>query len=89
MDAEPLPHEVPSESPSAIIEEETTNKENHTNAVAPAVTTGTELSAPSALPTAKDTPKSNSKKPKKRKPKVPRDVTAPRQPLTGNFSIYS
>lgn len=27
--------------------------------------------------------KTSPKKPKKRKPKVPRDVTAPRQPLTG------
>ncbi|KAL0883084.1 hypothetical protein ABMA27_016550 [Loxostege sticticalis] len=31
----------------------------------------------------KDNPKPSPKKPKKRKPKVPRDVTAPRQPLTG------
>ncbi|CAH0715483.1 unnamed protein product, partial [Brenthis ino] len=31
----------------------------------------------------KDSQKPSPKKPKKRKPKVPRDVTAPRQPLTG------
>ncbi|CAG5045980.1 unnamed protein product [Parnassius apollo] len=31
----------------------------------------------------KDAQKPSPKKPKKRKPKVPRDVTAPRQPLTG------
>ncbi|XP_068633752.1 high mobility group protein 20A [Battus philenor] len=31
----------------------------------------------------KDLQKPSPKKPKKRKPKVPRDVTAPRQPLTG------
>lgn len=35
------------------------------------------------LVTSKDTQKPSPKKPKKRKPKVPRDVTAPRQPLTG------
>ncbi|KAI8436861.1 hypothetical protein MSG28_010313 [Choristoneura fumiferana] len=37
----------------------------------------------SAIPTAKDPQKPSPKKSKKRKPKVPRDVTAPRQPLTG------
>lgn len=37
----------------------------------------------SAIPTAKDPQKPSPKKAKKRKPKVPRDVTAPRQPLTG------
>ncbi|KAL4715439.1 hypothetical protein ACJJTC_015342 [Scirpophaga incertulas] len=31
----------------------------------------------------KDIPKPSVKKPKKRKPKIPRDVAAPRQPLTG------
>lgn len=35
----------------------------------------------------KDSQKPSPKKPKKRKPKVPRDVTAPRQPLTGGYLL--
>lgn len=44
--------------------------------------------AASAVPAqvpAKEAQKPSPRKPKKRKPKVPRDVDAPRQPLTGIF----
>lgn len=37
----------------------------------------------------KDSQKPSPKKPKKRKPKMPRDVTAPRQPLTGLCFVLS
>lgn len=38
---------------------------------------------------AKETLKQSPKKPKKRKPKTPRDETAPRQPLTGNSGLQA
>lgn len=37
----------------------------------------------------KETPKPSPRKPKKRKPKVPRDETAPKQPLTGTHIFPS
>lgn len=41
---------------------------------------------PTAMPVS-EVQKPSPKKPKKRKPKVPRDNTAPRQPLTGKIKL--
>lgn len=84
MESEPPPNEATKDSPSTPNEEEP-NKEPNSGAIAVAsgaVSAG-ELAAPPVPSVLKDTQKSNSKKPKKRKPKIPRDITAPRQPLTG------
>lgn len=85
MESEPPPSEAPTESPSTLNNEEDIIKEpnSNVNVAAPAAATANELAAPPVPSAVKDTLKSNSKKPKKRKPRVPRDVTAPRQPLTG------
>ncbi|KAJ8722137.1 hypothetical protein PYW08_004539 [Mythimna loreyi] len=84
MDSEPPPTETTTDSPPTQNEEEPNKDLNSgANTVVPAAATASELAAPPVPSVIKDTQKSNSKKPKKRKPKVPRDVTAPRQPLTG------
>ncbi|XP_041979045.1 high mobility group protein 20A [Aricia agestis] len=57
--------------------------EQETSTVTTPVDQNNETEASSELSNAKDIQKPSPKKPKKRKPKVPRDVTAPRQPLTG------
>lgn len=57
-------------------------EENAGSTLAPPLApAGGETSASTASVIGKTSPK----KPKKRKPKVPRDVTAPRQPLTGMY----
>ncbi|CAH0585648.1 unnamed protein product [Chrysodeixis includens] len=85
MESEPAHNEPSSESPSGNNEDKSLAEELSPSSNGPAATpaTSSESAAPSVQAAAKDTPKSNSKKPKKRKPKVPRDETAPRQPLTG------
>lgn len=89
MESELPPTEATTELPSTQNEEEPNNELNtSTNAAAPIATTSGELAATPVPSVLKDAQKSNSKKPKKRKPKVPRDVTAPRQPLTGNIYFY-
>lgn len=89
MEAEPTHNEQTSESPSGNNEDKSIAEELSPTANGPvaAPATTSDLATSSVQPNAKDTPKANSKKPKKRKPKVPRDVTAPRQPLTGETSI--
>ncbi|XP_035439323.2 high mobility group protein 20A isoform X2 [Spodoptera frugiperda] len=88
MESEPPPTETPAES-SSVQNDDEPNKDSNTNAIntaassGPAVANTGDVVATSMPPSAKETPKNNSKKPKKRKPKAPRDVTAPRQPLTG------
>lgn len=89
MESEPPPSEAITESPSTQSEEP--NKDPNSTANAPNVPTAAsavELAAPPIPSVIKDTQKSNSKKPKKRKPRIPRDVTAPRQPLTGNRDFF-
>lgn len=80
---EVVPPELPKESVQNQSDE--TSKfqnieENTVNTLAsPPVPAGGDVTASTATVIGKTSPK----KPKKRKPKVPRDVTAPRQPLTG------
>lgn len=86
MEAELKPSEVIPDLPPAPNEEAIQNKEliNPPSAAPAVVANGTEINtvAPVAPLASKDSNKRNSRKPKKRKQKL-RDVTAPRQPLTG------
>ncbi|KAH9629479.1 hypothetical protein HF086_015809 [Spodoptera exigua] len=87
MESEPPPTETPAES--SLQNDDESNKDPNTNSnntatpSGPVIANTGDVLASSTPSSAKETQKSNSKKPKKRKPKAPRDVTAPRQPLTG------
>jgi len=88
MEAESKTQDTVTEVPPAQIEEENQNKEK-TGLASIALNNGTEINTSASItPTAiKCSPKRNSRKPKKRKQKI-RDVTAPRQPLTGRDSLF-
>lgn len=79
MEVERTPAEVQAE-PSSVLKAEESPKREQTSPAAPIAANGNEPTVTPSTP--KDSPKPNSRKPKKRKQKL-RDVTAPRQPLTG------
>lgn len=60
-----------------------TTADHEDSALAANSTNGNDTDVGTQPPNSKDIQKPSPKKPKKRKPKIPRDVTAPRQPLTG------
>lgn len=76
----------------SVQNEEVTKPSNSEQELSSTVTTPineNDTEAANSTANSKDSLKPSPKKPKKRKPKTPRDVTAPRQPLTGSHFILT